>query len=161
MMQIAQYSTDEKDISQSPVTPNQLGSIIDLIDCGDISGRIAKELFEIVYTEGGDPSKIVKERGMKQVTDTGAIEESVNKVIADNPDKVEKAKLNPKLVGWFVGQVMKSMGGKANPKSVNELVKSKLRLQRFHIKSGIQRMGVFSSRAKAWILPRSSFPSAE
>ena len=119
---------DEKDITQSPVTPKQLGGIIDLIECGDISGKIAKELFEIVYTQGGDPSKIVKERGMKQVTDTGAIEGFVDRVIADNPDKVEKARLNPKLVGWFVGQVLKSMGGKGNPKVVNELVNSKLRM---------------------------------
>ena len=119
---------DDKDITRSPVTPNQLGGIIDLIESGDISGKIAKDLFEIVYTEGGDPSKIVKERGMKQVTDTGAIEVAVDKVISDNSDKVENAKLNPKLAGWFVGQVMKSMGGKANPKAVNELVTSKLGL---------------------------------
>ena len=119
---------DDKDITRSPVTPNQLGGIIDLIESGDISGKIAKDLFEIVYTEGGDPSMIVKERGMKQVTDTGAIEVAVDKVISDNSDKVENAKLNPKLAGWFVGQVMKSMGGKANPKAVNELVTSKLGL---------------------------------
>ncbi len=119
---------DDKDITQSPVTPYQLGGIIDLIEHGDINGKIAKDLFEIVYIQGGDPAKIVQDRGMKQLTDTSAIEAAVDKVILDNPDQVEKAKANPKLVGWFVGQVMKATGGKANPKAVNELIAFKLRL---------------------------------
>jgi hypothetical protein len=89
---------------------------------GDISGKIAKDLFEIVWTEGGDPAEIVEARGMKQVTDTGAIEAAVDEIIAANPAQVEKAKQNPKLAGWFVGQVMKATGGKANPKAVNEIV---------------------------------------
>jgi len=118
---------DDKTITDSPVSPAQLGGIIGLITKGDISGKIAKDLFEIVYTEGGDPAAIVEERGMKQVTDTGAIEAAVDKIIADNPDQVAKARENPKLAGWFVGQVMKAMGGKANPKAVNELVASKLK----------------------------------
>lgn len=113
-------------IEESPISASQLGSIIDLIAKGDISGKIAKELFEIVWNEGGDPAQIVDERGMKQVTDTGAIEAAVDEVIAANPDQVEKAKANPKLAGWFVGQVMKATGGKANPKAVNEIVKNKL-----------------------------------
>ena len=117
---------EEHDITDSPVSPKQLGGIIELITKGDISGKIAKDLFEIVYSEGGDPADIVKARGMKQVTDTGAIEAAVDKVIADNPAQVEKAKANPKLAGWFVGQVMKATGGKANPKAVNELVSKKL-----------------------------------
>ncbi len=117
---------DEKSISNSPVSPDQLGGIIALIGSGDISGKIAKELFEIVYTEGGDPAEIVAARGMKQVTDTGAIEAAVDQVIKDNPAQVEKAKANPKLAGWFVGQVMKATGGKANPKAVNEIVRKKL-----------------------------------
>ncbi|MGB0661661.1 MAG: Asp-tRNA(Asn)/Glu-tRNA(Gln) amidotransferase subunit GatB [Mangrovicoccus sp.] len=117
---------DEKEITESPVSPEQLGGIIALISKGDISGKIAKDLFEIVYTEGGDPAEIVEARGMKQVTDTGAIEAAVDKVIAENPAQVEKAKQNPKLAGWFVGQVMKATGGKANPKAVNELVAKKL-----------------------------------
>ena len=83
---------EDHDISESPVTPAQLGSIVDLIAKGDISGKIAKDLFEIVYTEGGDPADIVEKRGMKQVTDTGAIEAAVDQVIADNPAQVEKAK---------------------------------------------------------------------
>ncbi|MEL7027601.1 MAG: Asp-tRNA(Asn)/Glu-tRNA(Gln) amidotransferase GatCAB subunit B, partial [Pseudomonadota bacterium] len=119
---------DEAEIDASPVSPSQLGGIIDLIGKGDISGKIAKDLFEIVYTEGGDPAQIVEVRGMKQVTDTGAIEAAVDEIIAANPDQVEKAKVNPKLAGWFVGQVMKATGGKANPKAVNEIVAKKLGL---------------------------------
>jgi aspartyl-tRNA(Asn)/glutamyl-tRNA(Gln) amidotransferase subunit B len=114
------------DITETPVSPAQLGGIIGLIQSGDISGKIAKDLFEIVYTEGGDPAEIVAARGMRQVTDTGAIEAAVDQVIADNPAQVEKARQNPKLAGWFVGQVMKATGGKANPKAVNELVAKKL-----------------------------------
>ena len=117
---------DDCDISESPVTPAQLGGIIDLISKGEISGKIAKDVFEIVYSEGGEPAQIVEARGLKQVTDTGAIEAAVDQVIADNPAQVEKAKANPKLAGWFVGQVMKATGGKANPKVVNELVATKL-----------------------------------
>ena len=117
---------DDCDISESPVTPAQLGGIIDLISKGEISGKIAKDVFEIVYREGGEPAQIVDSRGLKQVTDTGAIEAAVDQVIADNPAQVEKAKANPKLAGWFVGQVMKATGGKANPKVVNELVATKL-----------------------------------
>ncbi|UWR08265.1 Asp-tRNA(Asn)/Glu-tRNA(Gln) amidotransferase subunit GatB [Ruegeria sp. B32] len=117
---------DDRDITDSPVSPAQLGEIIDLIASDAISGKIAKDLFEIVYTEGGDPAQIVEERGMKQVTDTGAIEAALDEIIAANPAQVEKAKVNPKLAGWFVGQVMKATGGKANPKAVNQLVAQKL-----------------------------------
>jgi aspartyl-tRNA(Asn)/glutamyl-tRNA(Gln) amidotransferase subunit B len=119
---------EDHGITESPVTAAQLGGIIDLIAKGDISGKIAKDLFEIVWTEGGDPAAIVEERGMKQVTDTGAIETAVDEVIAANPDQVEKAKQNPKLAGWFVGQVMKATGGKANPAAVNQIVQQKLGL---------------------------------
>lgn len=114
------------DITDSPVSPAQLGGIVDLIASDAISGKIAKDVFEIVYTEGGDPAKIVEDRGMKQVTDTGAIEAAVDQIIKDNPAQVEKAKANPKLAGWFVGQVMKATGGKANPKAVNQIVSAKL-----------------------------------
>ena len=103
-------------IEDSPVSAEQLGGIIDLIGEGVISGKIAKDLFEIVWTEGGDPRADRREaRGMKQVTDTGAIEKAVDAIIAANPDKVEQAKAKPTLLGWFVGQVMKATGGKANP----------------------------------------------
>jgi aspartyl-tRNA(Asn)/glutamyl-tRNA(Gln) amidotransferase subunit B len=117
---------EDKTITDSPVSPAQLGGIIDLIASDAISGKIAKDLFEIVYTEGGDPAEIVEARGMKQVTDTGAIEAALDEIIAANPAQVEKAKVNPKLAGWFVGQVMKATGGKANPKAVNLLVAQKL-----------------------------------
>ncbi|MER5170502.1 Asp-tRNA(Asn)/Glu-tRNA(Gln) amidotransferase subunit GatB [Thioclava sp. GXIMD2076] len=119
---------DDRDVTTSPVSAEQLGKIVKLIKSGDISGKIGKDLFEIVYTEGGDPEALVEERGMKQVTDMGAIETAVDEVIAANPAQVEKAKANPKLAGWFVGQVMKSTGGKANPAAVNELVVKKLGL---------------------------------
>ncbi|SMY07745.1 Asp-tRNA(Asn)/Glu-tRNA(Gln) amidotransferase subunit GatB [Flavimaricola marinus] len=119
---------DDCAITESPVSPAQLGGIVGLISSGDISGKIAKDLFEIVYTEGGDPVEIVEKRGMKQVTDTGAIEAAVDEVIAANPAQVEKAKANPKLAGWFVGQVMKATGGKANPAAVNQIVAAKLGL---------------------------------
>ena len=116
------------EISDSPVSPAQLGVIVDLISSDAISGKIAKDLFEIVYSEGGDPAAIVEARGMKQVTDTVAIEAAVDQIIADNPAQVEKARVNPKLAGWFVGQVMKATGGKANPKAVNQIVAQKLGL---------------------------------
>jgi len=119
---------EDHDITESPVAAAQLGGIVDLISKGDISGKIAKDLFEIVCTEGGEPADIVEKRGMKQVTDMGAIESAVDEIINANPDQVEKAKANPKLAGWFVGQVMKATGGKANPKAVNDLVASKLGL---------------------------------
>jgi aspartyl-tRNA(Asn)/glutamyl-tRNA(Gln) amidotransferase subunit B len=118
-----------KDIATSPVSAAQLGGVIDLIGEGVISGKIAKDLFEIVFTEGGDPREIVETRGMKQVTDTGAIETAIDAVIAANPDKVEQAKAKPTLLGWFVGQVMKQTGGKANPQAVNEILKAKLGIE--------------------------------
>jgi aspartyl-tRNA(Asn)/glutamyl-tRNA(Gln) amidotransferase subunit B len=117
-----------KDIGASPVSPAQLGGILDLIAAGTISGKIAKDLFEIVWAEGGDPQAIVGTRGMKQVTDLSAIEAIVDDIIGKNADKVAQAKANPKLAGWFVGQVMKASGGKANPQAVNDLLKSKLAL---------------------------------
>src|SRR5262249_32556142 len=116
------------DIANAPVSANQLGAVLDLIGDGTISGKIAKDVFEIVWTEGGDPRAIVEQRGMKQVTDLGAIEKIVDDIVAKNPDKVADAKTNPKAIGWFVGQVMKSSGGKASPQAVNDLLKKKLGL---------------------------------
>ena len=113
-------------IGASPVSAAQLGGIVDLIGEGTISGKIAKDLFEIVWQEGGDPRTIVEARGMKQVTDLSAIEKVVDEIISANPDKVAQAKAKPQALGWFVGQVMKSSGGKANPQAVNDLLKSKL-----------------------------------
>jgi aspartyl-tRNA(Asn)/glutamyl-tRNA(Gln) amidotransferase subunit B len=119
---------EAKDIAASPVSSAQLAAIVDLIGEGTISGKIAKDLFEIVWNEGGDPRALVEARGMKQVTDTGAIEKIVDEIVAANPDKVAQAQAKPALAGWFVGQVMKASGGKANPQAVNDLIKSKLGL---------------------------------
>jgi len=115
-----------KTIETSPVSAAQIGGIVDLISSQVISGKLAKDLFEIVWSEGGDPTEIVEARGMKQVTDTGAIEKAVDEIIAKNPDKVAQAQAKPTMLGWFVGQVMKQTGGKANPQSVNDLLKAKL-----------------------------------
>jgi aspartyl-tRNA(Asn)/glutamyl-tRNA(Gln) amidotransferase subunit B len=117
---------DGKGIAESPVSAAQLGSVLDLVAAGTISGKMAKDLFEIVWSEGGDPVAIAKARGMEQVTDLSAIEAVVDEIIAKNPDKVAQAKANEKLIGWFVGQVMKASGGKANPQAVNDLLRSKL-----------------------------------
>ena len=117
-----------RDIAGAPVSSAQLAAIIDLIGEGTISGKIAKDLFEIVWTEGGDPRALVESRGMKQVTDLSAIEKVVDEIMAANPDKVDQAKAKPQALGWFVGQVMKSSGGKANPQAVNDLLKKKLGL---------------------------------
>jgi aspartyl-tRNA(Asn)/glutamyl-tRNA(Gln) amidotransferase subunit B len=108
------------------VSARQLSAIVGLIGDGTISGKIAKDLFEIVWQEGGDPRALVESRGMKQVTDLSAIEKVIDDIVAANPDKVEQAKARPAAIQWFVGQVMKSTGGKADPKAVNALLKSKL-----------------------------------
>jgi aspartyl-tRNA(Asn)/glutamyl-tRNA(Gln) amidotransferase subunit B len=113
-------------IEDSPVSAAQLGALIDLQKEGTISGKIAKDVFEIVLAEGGDPREIVEKRGLKQVTDTGAIEAVVDKVIAENPEKAGQAKEKPAMLGWFVGQVMKASQGKANPQTVNGLLRAKL-----------------------------------
>jgi aspartyl-tRNA(Asn)/glutamyl-tRNA(Gln) amidotransferase subunit B len=117
-----------KDIAASPVSAAQLGTMLDMIADGTISGKIAKDLFEILWNEGGDPRAIVEARGLYQMTDLGAIEKVVDDIITKNPDKVADAKTNPKAIGWFVGQVMKSSGGKASPQVVNDLLKKKLGL---------------------------------
>jgi len=113
-------------IESTPVSADQLGGIVDLITSGTISGKIAKEVFEIVWAEGGLPAEIVERRGLKQVTDSGAIEKAVDEIIAQNPDKTAAVLAKPSMLGWFVGQVMKSTGGKANPQAVNDLLRQKL-----------------------------------
>ena len=121
-------NSEGKEIAASPLSVAQLGAILDLVAAGTISGKIAKDVFEIVWSEGGDPAAIVEARGLRQVTDTGAIEKLVDEAIAANPDKVADAKAKPAALGWFVGQVMKASGGKANPQAVNALLKQKLGL---------------------------------
>jgi aspartyl-tRNA(Asn)/glutamyl-tRNA(Gln) amidotransferase subunit B len=117
-----------KSVAETPVNASQLGGVLDLIGSGEISGKMAKDLFEILWTEGGNPAEIATARGMKQVTDTSAIEAALDGLIAANPEQVEKAKVNAKLAGWFTGQVLKATGGKANPAVVNEMVAKKLGL---------------------------------
>ena len=119
---------ESRTIADTPLSAAQLGGVIDLIASGEISGKMAKDLFDVLWTEGGDPAEVAAARGMKQVTDTGAIEAAVDEIIAANPAQVEKARANPKLAGWFTGQVIKATGGKANPATVNALVAAKLGL---------------------------------
>ena len=121
------------EVAQSPMSARQLGGIINLIASGAISGKIAKDVFEIVWSEGGDPEDVVEKRGLKQVSDLGAIEKAVDAIIAANPDKVEQVKAKPAMLGWFVGQVMKSTGGRANPQAVNEVLKKRLGLSGPHL----------------------------
>ena len=116
-------------VGASPITAAQLGGVLDLIADGSISGKIAKDVFEILWAEGGDPAQIVEARGMRQVTDTGAIEAAVAQVIADNPDKAAQAVAKPSMAGWFVGQVMKATGGKAAPQTVQALVRARLGIE--------------------------------
>lgn len=115
-------------IADSPVSTAQLGGMLDLLAQGEITGKMAKDLFEILWTEGGDPAEVAAARGMKAVTDTGAIEAALDRLIADNPAQVEKAKVNAKLAGWFTGQVLKATGGTADPAVVNKMVAQKLGL---------------------------------
>ncbi len=115
-------------IENSHIAPSQLAGIVVLIAKGEISSKMAKDLFDILWTEGGDPAQIVVARGMKQLTDTGAIEAAVDAVIDANPEQVAKARDNPKLAGWFTGQVLKATGDRANPAAVTALVNAKLGL---------------------------------
>jgi aspartyl-tRNA(Asn)/glutamyl-tRNA(Gln) amidotransferase subunit B len=113
-------------ITDSPVSAAVNNAILRMVADKTISGKIAKDVLDIVWTEGGDPAEIVRARGLVQVTDTSAIEAAIDAVIAANPEKVEEVKAKPKLAGWFVGQVMKQTGGKANPQAVNALLKARL-----------------------------------
>jgi aspartyl-tRNA(Asn)/glutamyl-tRNA(Gln) amidotransferase subunit B len=115
-----------RDIDASPISATQLGGLIDLIIDGTISGRIAKDVFAIMFETGKDALAIVKEKSLQQVTDVGAIEAAIDAVIAANPDQAALVKEKPKTFGWFVGQVMKATGGKANPAAVNDILKKKL-----------------------------------
>jgi len=117
-----------KTFENTPVSASQLGEIIDLIQARVISGKIAKEVFEIVWADGGSPAEIVKNRGLEQVTDMGAIEKAVDEIIAANPAKVEQVKAKPSMLGWFVGQVMKATEGKANPQAVSDELTKRLQI---------------------------------
>jgi aspartyl-tRNA(Asn)/glutamyl-tRNA(Gln) amidotransferase subunit B len=115
-----------RDLARSPITPDRLGRLVDLIQDGAISGRIAKDVFSDMFETGEDPAAIVEQRGLKQISDAGAIERIAAAIIAANPDQVEKLRSNPKVLGWFVGQVMKATQGQANPQLVNEVLRKKL-----------------------------------
>jgi aspartyl-tRNA(Asn)/glutamyl-tRNA(Gln) amidotransferase subunit B len=125
---LGRLNKEGKTFETSPITPAQIGGLVDLITSNVISGKIAKDVFEILWTEGGDPAAIVDARGLKQVTDTAAIEKAVDDIIAANPEKVAQAKEKPSMLGWFVGQVMKSTGGKANPQAVNDILRKNMNL---------------------------------
>src|SRR5262245_27719457 len=116
------------ELSQSPVKAEALGGLLDLVKDGTINGKIAKDVFAKMIETGDAPGAIVEREGLKQVTDTGAIEKAIDDLIAANPDKVDDVKKNPKAFGWWVGQTMKATGGKANPGVVNEILKTKLRV---------------------------------
>jgi aspartyl-tRNA(Asn)/glutamyl-tRNA(Gln) amidotransferase subunit B len=125
---LGRLNRDGLSIIDVPVSAAANNAIIQMISDKTISGKIAKDLLDIVWTEGGDPRQVVEARGLKQVTDTGAIDAAIEAVIAANPDKVEEVKAKPKLAAWFVGQVMKQTGGKANPAAVNAALKTRLNL---------------------------------
>jgi len=113
-------------ITTGPLTPQANAAILQMVAQEVISSKVAKDVLTIIWTEGGDPRDIVERRGLKQVSDVGALEKLVDEIVANNPDKVADAKANPKAIGWFVGQVMKASGGKANPQTVNALLKKRL-----------------------------------
>ena len=115
-----------RDLARSPITPDRLGRLVDLIQDATISGRIAKDVFSDMFESGEDPADIVERKGLKQISDATAIERIAAEIIAANPDQVEKLKGNPKVLGWFVGQVMKATQGQANPQLVNEVLRKKL-----------------------------------
>jgi aspartyl-tRNA(Asn)/glutamyl-tRNA(Gln) amidotransferase subunit B len=115
-----------RDLALSPITPEKLGRLIDLIEDGTISGRIAKDVFSDMFESGNDPTDVVEKKGLKQISDAGAIEAIADQIIAANPDQVAKLESNPKVLGWFVGQVMKATQGQANPGLVNEVLRRKL-----------------------------------
>ncbi|MDX9860449.1 MAG: Asp-tRNA(Asn)/Glu-tRNA(Gln) amidotransferase subunit GatB [Rhodospirillales bacterium] len=116
------------DIADCPITADNLGRLIDLITAGTLSGRLAKDVFELMAETGKDPETLVEEKGLKQISDTGAIEAVIDDLIARNAGQVEQFRGgNEKVIGWFVGQVMRATQGKANPGVVNQLLRDKLK----------------------------------
>ncbi|OYX33794.1 MAG: aspartyl/glutamyl-tRNA amidotransferase subunit B [Caulobacterales bacterium 32-69-10] len=123
---LSRLAEDGREIEDSPIPASDIAGLVELIENGTISSKIAKEVFDHMWAGEGTPAAIVEKRGLVQVTDTGAIEAAIDKIMAANPDKVAAAKDKPQAIGWFVGQVMRDTGGKANPAAVNELLKAKL-----------------------------------
>jgi aspartyl-tRNA(Asn)/glutamyl-tRNA(Gln) amidotransferase subunit B len=114
------------EVEESPIPPEDIAGLVELIETGVISSKIAKEVFERMWAGEGQPKAIVDKHGLVQVTDTSAIEKAIDEIMAANPDKVAAVKDKPQALGWFVGQVMKATGGKANPAAVNDILKAKL-----------------------------------
>jgi aspartyl-tRNA(Asn)/glutamyl-tRNA(Gln) amidotransferase subunit B len=125
---VGRLGKEDKGLDQSPVSPEAIAELVGLIEQGVISSKIAKDVFERMWAGEGAPKAIVEAHGLVQVTDTGALEAAIDKLIAANPDKAEAVKAKPQAIGWFVGQVMKETGGKANPAVLNDLLKAKLGL---------------------------------
>jgi aspartyl-tRNA(Asn)/glutamyl-tRNA(Gln) amidotransferase subunit B len=124
----ARLTADGKDFSENPLPAAHVAQLVELIEKNVISSKIAKEVFDHVWNGEGSPAEVVEKHGLKQVTDTGAIEKAVDDIIAANPDKAAAVAEKPQAIGWFVGQVMKATGGKANPAAVNDILKAKLGL---------------------------------
>ncbi len=123
---LAHLTKDGLDIEDSPIPPADISGLVELLQSGVISSKIAKEVFEFMWAGEGTPAEIVAKRGMTQVSDTGALEAIVEALITANPGQAEAVKAKPQAIGWFVGQVMKETGGKANPGTVNQILKAKL-----------------------------------
>jgi aspartyl-tRNA(Asn)/glutamyl-tRNA(Gln) amidotransferase subunit B len=123
---LSKLSAANHEIAASPLPSSDIAQLVELIENGTISSKIAKEVFEHMWAGEGRPSEIVEKRGLVQINDTGAIEKAIDDLIAANPDKAEAVKEKPQALGWFVGQVMKATGGKANPATLNELLRKKL-----------------------------------
>ena len=124
--EVVGLAADGKDFSENPLPAAHVAQLVELIETSVISSKIAKEVFDHVWNGEGSPAEVVEKHGLKQVTDTGAIEAAIDAIIAKNPDKVTQAKEKPTLLGWFVGQTMKATGGKANPQAVNAVLKAML-----------------------------------
>jgi aspartyl-tRNA(Asn)/glutamyl-tRNA(Gln) amidotransferase subunit B len=123
----AALNKNQIDIQNSPVSADDLSLLVNRIGDDTISGKIAKDVFKAIWNGEGNADEVIEAKGLKQITDTGAIEAIVDEVIANNAPQVEQFKSgNEKILGFFVGQIMKATGGKANPKQVNELLRSKL-----------------------------------
>lgn len=124
----ARLAADGRDFADNPLPAGHVSELVALIEDGTISSKIAKEVFDHVWNGEGSPSEVVEKHGLRQVTDTGAIEKAIDEIIAANPDKAEAVRDKPQAIGWFVGQVMKATGGKANPAAVNEILRARLGL---------------------------------
>ncbi|HQN51551.1 MAG TPA: Asp-tRNA(Asn)/Glu-tRNA(Gln) amidotransferase GatCAB subunit B, partial [Phenylobacterium sp.] len=122
----AKLTAAGQDIADSPISPAAIAELVALIEDGTISSKIAKDVFERMWAGEGAAGEIVEKQGLKQVSDTGALEKIIDDLIAANPGQAAQVKEKPQAIGWFVGQVMKATGGKANPGMINQLLKAKL-----------------------------------